>query len=112
MTCEQVEEAERKLTELMGYIDKEAKASKPVVKADEHNAVTRETGTRIDRRRTTSIHKAAAMNPDHNRQLRPGLGIAWRPYIEEEAVLGRGGAQWRTIEREQRLQTIAAVLIS
>ena len=85
---------------------KEAKAAKAIIEADENHAIAREILPRIDARRRTAIHKAAAMDPHHHRQLVPGLGRGGFPHVEVEAVLGGRGGDGCGVGRERRLGAV------
>jgi len=87
---------------------KEAEAAKAIIDGDENDAPPGESGSVIDRRRTRSCDQGAAMYPEHDRQLRLGVGRG-RPDVEVEAILAQGLRRGRALEHETVLYAVVPV---
>ncbi len=84
-----------------------SETAETIIEADEDNAVLREMRAVIDGRRGTAIDEAAAVNPDHDRQLL--RGIRRTPDVQIEAILAGRRAQRRSILRERLLHAVMGV---
>ena len=70
----------------------EAEAAEAIVEAHEDDAAPREVRAVVDGRRAAAVDEAAAVDPDHHRQLRRGR-LLGRPDVEVEAVLARAACR-------------------
>ena len=89
-------------------MSKEAEAAEPVIEADQNHSAFRKLAAVIDCRRTAAIDPAAAVNPEHHRELL-SLGFLGRPDIQNKAILCGSRPEWRGVARERQLHAIVAI---
>ena len=88
----------------------EAEALQAVVEGDEDDALPGERDPRRAGEGAAAEHEGAAVDPHHDRQLRPRFGPGRPPHVDEQAVL-RGGLRDRPgAGREARLRAVRAEL--
>jgi len=87
-------------------VDKEPKATKPVVEADDDDALAGKGAAVVPRNRRPAADKAAAVNPDDHWQLSVWLDIGGPPHIHEQAIFGWRGLDLFHVAR--RLRAIRA----
>ncbi|EEF25004.1 conserved hypothetical protein [Ricinus communis] len=87
----------------------ETEATQPIVEADQHDALLRQRGTGIRRRRRPAVDEAAAIDPHDHGQLRGRFRLRGTPHVHVQAVLGRRRAERRRVAGERQLHAVVAV---
>src|SRR5947207_14281756 len=67
----------------------ETEAPQTVVESDQDDALPGELDPRSARRGAAAEHESAAVDPDHDRQLRPRRSRGRSPYIDKQTILRR-----------------------